>query len=94
MCFYDASSAGAPAGTPCQFLNECNPGLTCAYDWKVPGCQGSYCCSPFCDLSDPNADVTCDAAFDTPGAICVAVFDDPKLAPEGLANVGVCATPP
>ena len=95
VCIFDASNGEAPAGTPCEYANDCNPGLRCASRKDVPGCQGSTgCCSPYCDLSDPNADATCDAAFDTPGAICVALFKYPEYAPEDFTHVGVCTTPP
>ena len=81
----------APQGTPCEFANVCNPGLLCTNPmfFPAPDCQGSIgCCTPFCDLTDPDA---CDNLA-VPNATCVSWFDN-EPAPDGFENVGACGLP-
>ncbi|RMG98192.1 MAG: ribulose phosphate epimerase [Deltaproteobacteria bacterium] len=92
-CILDASGGMGQAGTPCEFVNVCNPGLMCVGAESVPGCMGSQgCCSPFCDLTDGNANTMCANAFTSPGAECVPFFEM-GMAPPGHEDVGVCAIP-
>ena len=57
-CVLDGSGGMAPEGTPCEFVNVCNPGPMCANPdfYPNPDCEGSLgCCAPFCDLEDVGA---------------------------------------
>jgi hypothetical protein len=73
------------AGEPCEDIAICDPGLFCASSQAVPDCQGSGCCTPLCDITDP-------APPCLPGQSCEP-FYEPGTAPEGLENVGVCMLP-
>ncbi len=71
-------------GEPCGFLNDCAPGHMCAVADVLPNCNGTACCAPFCDLTDPScAD---------PQTECAAFFEE-DTAPPGYESVGVCILP-
>lgn len=66
---------------PCAFVNACDPGLMCISPDALDACDnGSGCCTPFCDLGQPDCPDT---------TTCAAYFEDGG-APEGLEHVGVC----
>jgi len=44
---------GAPAG-PCELANDCAPGSVCLEGAVIPGCASARCCTPLCDLAEPN----------------------------------------
>jgi hypothetical protein len=69
---------------PCSFINDCTPGLACLDSQLLPGCAGTACCTPWCDvgLQGPCAQ----------GKACIPWFDA-GLAPPGYENVGICAVP-
>lgn len=73
-----------PAGEPCGFINDCAPGLACITAEVVPDCNGSSCCSPYCDLE--LGDQQCASL---PGTSCSSWFE-PGMAPPGYEHVGVC----
>jgi hypothetical protein len=77
-------SGSIESGQPCGLVNDCAPGNACVEAELVPGCVGSACCSPFCNLEQPDCT--------TPGTECVAWFE-PGQAPAGLERVGVCLSP-
>ena len=90
-CVPDAGGENGLYAEPCEFLNVCDPGLFCAVADGVPDCQGSNgCCSPFCDLSDPEASASCPGAAG--GQECVAWYEE-NQAPPGYENVGACLIP-
>lgn len=85
-CVFDASGGEAPYGTPCEFINACNPGLACIDASVVPesACANAAgCCSPYCDLTEPN---TCPGE----GQLCQPFFE---TAPMDYEHVGICALP-
>lgn len=85
VCAPDASGPKL-GGTfePCEFVNACDPGLFCGSADAVAACEGSGCCTPYCDLSDPLCpDPT----------VCVPFFAEGKV-PPGYENVGACVTDP
>jgi hypothetical protein len=86
-CVPDASGDLGAYGDECEFINVCDPGLACVPPELVPGCSGVGCCSPFCDVTEPN---TCPGAAE--GQECVPWYE-PGDAPAGLENVGVCSLP-
>lgn len=86
FCAPDASGQDGVYGDACELLNACDPGMFCAFADSVPGCVGAGCCSPFCDLTDPNASADCPGA---PDQQCLAWYAEGQ-APAGLESVGVC----
>jgi hypothetical protein len=87
-CIPDASGDIGAYGDPCEFIEVCNSGLVCLSPDAVPGCEDpSGCCSPFCDINQPN---TCPGAAE--GQICQPWFPGDS-APRGLEHVGVCSVP-
>jgi hypothetical protein len=57
------------------------------------GCGSPSCCTPWCDLAQPDADAQC--ATGRPDHVCVPVFGpDREPAPAGYEDLGVCAVPP
>ncbi len=86
--------SGGTAGNSCTSPAECDAGLMCMDAGVVPGCAGPEgCCAPFCDLTDPDSDMTCGASYAAPGATCEPVFD-PRNTPAGLEDVGLCVLAP
>lgn len=88
VCIVDASGEGGGPGDPCEFLNSCDPGLSCAFPEEVPGCATAGCCTEFCDLTDPDPDAACTQA----GQMCVSWFEE-GTAPPTLEHVGFCSLP-
>ncbi|MCB9705226.1 MAG: hypothetical protein H6711_25350 [Myxococcales bacterium] len=89
ICAYDGSFPGAGAdGDPCEFTNNCHPGLHCSPEGdRVPGCQAASCCATICDLEEPN---TC--PLKDQGAECVPYYAMGE-APPGKENLGFCGLP-
>lgn len=85
QCAPDSSGDAGAYGDLCEFINACDPGLVCFGAEYLPGCEGSGCCTPLCQLGAPN---TC------PGEnqVCIPWYDDGE-APEGYEDVGVCGIP-
>ncbi len=73
-----------PEGEPCGFINDCIAGTGCLTADVLPNCNGSACCSSFCDLGDP--------VCQQEGTECSAFFEE-GMAPPGYENVGVCILP-
>ncbi|MEM9453141.1 MAG: ribulose phosphate epimerase [Myxococcota bacterium] len=88
VCIVDASGETGAAGDPCEFINACDPGLTCTVAENVPGCMGAGCCTEFCDLTEVDPDAACTQA----GQGCVSWFEKGN-APPMLDHVGFCALP-
>ena len=81
------SGAKGPAAS-CDFINDCNSGLTCVnLDVRPSDCleDSVGCCTEVCDVTEP----------DCPGDLeCVGWWDDyPLLLPRHLENVGICVDP-
>jgi hypothetical protein len=55
MCSLDLSGDGGAAGDPCEYFNGCDPGLVCLDASYLPSCESAGCCTPFCDVTDPDA---------------------------------------
>jgi hypothetical protein len=89
VCVVDASGDGGSFGDPCSGLDECVPGHTCLPSALVPGCVTEACCSPFCDLTVPEA---CPATTQ-----CIPWFERGSSPMEPCSNperVGYCGAPP
>ena len=70
-------------GAPCEYVNTCAEGLFCADAALLPACDGSGCCTAFCDLQAPQC---------PDGLTCTPWYEqDP---PPGLQDVGACILPP
>lgn len=78
------------AGESCDWVNACGPGMVCLNSEDWPGCEGTGCCAPYCDHTQPDADAECDAAGS--GTVCVPWFAPGEAIP-GLEHVGVCRVP-
>ena len=83
-CVLDASGDAGAFGDPCEYVNACDPGLACLEPESVPECEGTGCCSPFCDLTDPQCP---DEALE-----CTPWFGEGD-APPPHENVGACVLP-
>ena len=91
-CGPDVSAkAGAP-GTPCDFVNVCDPGTACVAPELVPNCEGENgCCAPFCSLALPD-----DCASLLPGTECQPWWAEGQAPPAACIDypsIGVCANP-
>ena len=69
----------------------CGAAQVCVSAMTYGGCGEPSCCTAWCDVDDPAADVQC--ARQRADQICVPLFDG-EPAPEGLASLGYCALPP
>jgi hypothetical protein len=88
-CTVDASAEEGAIGTPCEFINDCDPGSACLGPEYVPGCESpTGCCAPFCSLevADP-----CEGSL--PGSVCMPWWERGQAPPGGCvdqAMIGVC----
>lgn len=89
VCVADGSGDTGAAGDPCGGYAECDSGNLCMISEVIPGCENPIgCCSPFCDVTQPNA---CPGAAE--GEICHPWYP-PGEAPRGLEHIGMCRLPP
>ena len=81
--FHCASSVGngTPQGTPCEFINACDPGQACVSPDIVAGCQGAGCCADFCNLDVDD----CGA-----GTTCIPWYQGGMAPDECLGMTGIC----
>jgi hypothetical protein len=87
ICVPDASAPGeGNAGDACEALNVCNPGLVCVQGEWVPGCETTGCCTPFCDVTQPECP-------DSPAQECLPWFEEGKAPPQ-YEHVGICGVAP
>jgi hypothetical protein len=63
---------------------DCKPGLVCVNSFNVPGCDGCFCCTEYCDVTDP---VACQAH---PPQECVPFFG---MDNQQWGHVGSCLVP-
>lgn len=89
-CYVDQSGDFGAAGDACMQSNTCDLGNLCADAALVPDCADDSCCTPFCDTSEVDAGISCDATL--PGTECVPFYERGQ-APPGYENVGFCAAP-
>ncbi len=80
FCAPTAIDAGLE-GEACDSINDCNPGLTCVVDDALPSCESSSCCTPFCDLENPDCQ--------DPEKTCVPVYAEPEVGEEHIGFCGV-----
>ena len=72
-------------GQACALANQCEKGLVCVTDDRVPGCAFSSCCTAFCDLTE--GDGVCQDL--DPNMVCTDwMSPDPDW-----ENVGACTLP-
>jgi len=76
-------------GDPCEYTNVCQPGLFCWIGEVIAGCNDPYCCTEFCDVTDPSSSQDCAAT--APGSECIDWFENGP--PPGLEHVGFCGLP-
>lgn len=80
-CAPDASGQLGEPGDPCEFINACDPGNSCVSAELVPGCVGSSCCTPFCDVLAPEC---------PDGSSCADLFSPGDAPAACVENVGLC----
>lgn len=69
-------------GDACDYLNQCDEGLTCLSTFAFDNCDNDVgCCSSFCELDDP---FSCPRHFE-----CVEILTH---APRCFENLGVCVS--
>ena len=78
------SNQDLPAGEPCNFLNDCEPGSLCAIAELSPMCGDDSCCVALCDTEQPD---TCAAELE-----CASLFSEGQ-APMGKELLGLCVPP-
>ncbi len=69
-------------GDMCYTIQSCQPGLQCTAAEVLDSCGAARCCTPYCDLAEPDP---CTAP-----ETCVAYYEA-GTAPPGYENVGICA---
>ncbi len=84
-CF-PTSAPDAAHGDPCDDFSACAPGQVCVEGSLFTACAAPSCCTTYCSLDDPGADLGC-AALDEAQA-CVPWFEEPVTDHE---NLGACA---
>jgi hypothetical protein len=89
-CAPDASLELGAYGDVCAYINACDMGLLCGNPEFTPDCGGEGCCTPFCDVTNPDASAACPGAAG--GQECVAWYEEGQ-APPGFDDVGFCAIP-
>jgi len=91
-CIPDKGGVVSSPTIQCGSKDEsCPAAEVCVTAATYGGCGAPSCCTPWCDLDDPEADLQCAAR--RVDQICLPLFDR-EPAPEGLANLGVCALMP
>jgi hypothetical protein len=87
QCFPSTGDGSGVAGAFCDTATACNEGLACIQSVFFANCEGDACCSPNCDLDEPN---TCPNA--AAGETCMQWFVGQEGTDPCYANVGVCGT--
>jgi len=82
--FHCANSVGmgTPQGTPCEFINACDPGQACVSADTLTDCDTSGCCADFCDLEVDD----CGA-----GTTCTPWYQGTQAPDECLGLTGICS---
>lgn len=74
-------------GDACYALSGCDPSFLCIFAENVPDCKGTYCCSTYCELDQPDTCTAFNALL-----TCVPWFNEGEATP-GYENVGICGIP-
>jgi len=91
LCVLDAGEEGQ-LHDPCNFPNDCDPGLLCAESTSAEECDQNLpgCCEPYCDLTVPDPDSQCPGI----GQQCTPYVELSMLpALPGDEDVGYCSLP-
>jgi hypothetical protein len=87
QCFPSMADGSGVSGAPCDTATSCNEGLACIQSVFFTNCASDACCSPNCDLSEPN---TCPNAG--AGEVCMQWFMGQDDTDPCYVNTGVCGT--
>lgn len=90
VCWPDFSGEFGAYGDTCMYTNGCDPGLMCWYPEGVPGCEGSACCTDYCNMDDPDPDAQCLGQAE--GQVCQPLDLGGGAVP-GLEHLGICEIP-
>lgn len=86
FCALDASEADGGPASPCDFANDCDPGLACVGPQLFADCKGvNGCCAAGCDTEDPDP-----CPGQPPDVVCVPWYEDGTAPTPELATLGVC----
>jgi hypothetical protein len=90
QCSPDASGEEGGYGSPCEFINVCDPGLLCLGASALPPgmpCEGSAgCCTAFCETDKTSCSLL------DPALECTPWYEE-GAAPPGLELIGACVLP-
>ena len=84
VCANPNLDEGGGDGDPCYTIQSCQPGLVCVSADFLDGCNDTACCTPWCDLNEPDP---C-----TGSESCEAWYAMGE-APPGHDDVGACTIP-
>jgi len=85
LCSPPSPNPPKTALEPCALANDCEAGLACVPDDRVPDCSFTACCTAYCSLED--GDATCQEIH--PDLRCVDwMSPDPTW-----SDVGACVIP-
>lgn len=73
--------------TPCDTFFDCDSGSFCAAPELVPGCEGTGCCTEYCNVDMPE---TCPGSEQ--GVYCRTWWEN-ATPPPGYEDLGACALP-
>jgi hypothetical protein len=85
QCFPSTGDGSGVAGAVCATATDCNEGLACIQSVFFANCAGDACCSPNCDLDEPNTCPNADA-----GELCMQWFVGQEGTDPCYVNAGVC----
>jgi hypothetical protein len=85
QCFPATGDGTGVFGASCDTATDCNEGLACIQSVFFSNCAGDACCSPNCDLSEPN---NCPDVGD--GTFCMQWFMGRVDTDPCYVNAGVC----
>jgi hypothetical protein len=85
QCFPSTGDGSGVAGAPCATATACNEGLACIQSVFFEDCAADACCSPNCDLDEPNTCPNADA-----GEVCIQWFMGQQDTDPCYVNAGVC----
>lgn len=89
-CEPNQAGTGGSYGEPCEFTNVCQEGLFCLSGSVIAGCNDPFCCTAFCDVTDPLATDNCPGK--DLGDECIPWYEAGQ-APPGMEHVGFCGLP-
>ncbi len=85
----NTAEGGGVYGELCIAISNCAPGFSCIWPENVPNCPYIYCCSPWCNVQNGDADCL---PFDDQ-LNCIPWYEEGQATP-GYEDVGICGIIP